>query len=125
MIDVQECLRHIAAALARLFRRRKQDEYERRWNALSPRQKQAVIICHRAATRLDKMKREAQAMMAELEEIAEIAEYPQRSCEVAETLARRFNELYAAIEAIGDEHAQEQDFLKYADQYAQDLGAYD
>jgi hypothetical protein len=71
------------------------------------------------------MKCEAQALMAELEEIAEVAEYPQRSCEVAETLARRFNELYAAIVALGDEHAREQDFLRYADQHAQDLGAYD
>jgi len=118
-------LRFIKTVLLRLFRPPEQDEYAKRWKALTRRQKQAVIICHRAAKRMLQMKCEAQALMAELEEIAEVAEYPQRSHEVAETLARRFNDLYAAIEAIGDEHAREQDFLRYADQHAQDLGAYD
>jgi short-subunit dehydrogenase involved in D-alanine esterification of teichoic acids len=118
-------LRFIKAVLLRLFRSRELDEYKKRWQALTPRQKQAVAICHRAAARMQQMKREAQALMAELEQIAEVAEYPQRSREVAETLARRFNELYAAIEAIGQEHAREWDFLKYADRHAQDLGVYD
>ena len=46
----------------------------------------------------------------------------QRSREVAETLARRFNELYATIQTIGEEHQQEEDFFRYADHYGEELG---
>lgn len=115
----------IKALLLRLFQRREQHEYAKRWKALTPRQKQAVIICHRAARRMQEMKSEAQALIAELEPIADTLEHPQQSREVAETLARRFEELYAAIEEIGREHSREQDFLQYADRYMLDLGVLD
>lgn len=92
------------------------------WEDLTPVQKQAVVICHRAAKQIQQMKREAQTFMAELEEIARRLDRGQRSREVAETLARRFNELFAAIEALGDEHAQEEDFFRYADRYGEELG---
>jgi len=119
---MKSCFRLIQALLFRLVGRYEQSDAKRRWNALAPEQKRAVVICHRAAAQIQQMRREAQDMMAELEKIAEVAEYPQRSHEVAETLARRFNELYAAILAIGEEHAREEDFFRYADHYGEELG---
>jgi len=97
-------------------------EWEEKWNALTPQQKQAVVICHRAAKQIQQMRREAQTLMAELEEIARCLDHGQRSREVAETLARRFGELYTAIQALGEEHHREEDFFRYADDYGQDLG---
>jgi short-subunit dehydrogenase involved in D-alanine esterification of teichoic acids len=119
---MKNCLRLIQALLLVLVGRREQSDAKRRWNALTPEQKQAVVICHRAAEQIQQMRREAQAMMAKLEDIARRLDPPQRSREVAETLARRFNELYAAIEAIGKEHAQEEEFFRYADRYGEELG---
>ena len=119
---MKSCLRLIQALLFRLVGRCEQSDAKRRWNALTPEQKRAVIICHRAAAQIQQMRREAQAMMAELEQIARRLDVPQRSREVAETLARRFNELYAAIEAIGEQHAREEDFFRYADHYGEELG---
>lgn len=115
-------LRLIQALLFRLVGRYEQRDAKRRWNALTPEQKRAVVICHRAAAQIQQMRRETQAMMAELEEIARRLDVPQRSREVAETLARRFNELYTAIQAIGEEHAREEDFFHYADHYGEELG---
>ena len=92
------------------------------WEDLTPEQKQAVIICHRAAKHIQRMKREAQTLMAKLAEIARRLDRGQRSREVAETLARRFSELHTAIHALGDEHAQEEDFFRYADRYGEELG---
>jgi flagellar biosynthesis/type III secretory pathway chaperone len=97
-------------------------EWEEKWNSLTPQQKQAVVICHRAARQIQQMRKDAQTMMAELEEIGRHLDQGQRSHEVAETLARRFNELHAAIQALGDEHAHEEDFFRYADRYGEELG---
>lgn len=115
-------LRLIKAVLLHLLGRREQSEAERRWAELTAEQKQAVIICHRAAKQIQQMKRDAQAVMAELEEIAGRLDPAPRSREVAETLARRFGELYTAIQALGEEHHQDEDFFRYADRYGEDLG---
>ncbi len=98
--------------------------YEDEWASLTPEQRAAVAVEHRTWKRINDLKKTAQALLNEAEEIARRLQ-DEASPEVRETLERRGWEIVARIYAIGDLYKIEDDFFHYVDDYCDKQGIWD